>query len=160
MSNRKIITTSTTDVLEDVFNIEPGTTMSEIVVVEPTQMVRPPVYDDKDVEVDTQFQEVYDKALSAFEYQMERADSTDIDPKYVARMHEVAANYLNTALAAAKEKAAIKSNKDKINAVMKKAAANVTTNNTVIMTHADAIRALRERKKEESGDIIEGEFGD
>lgn len=160
MDRRRTITTEiTTDTLEDVFDLVPGTTTKDVVVVETQPIHRPVEYDEKDAEVDEQFQEVYDKAMSAFEYQMERADSTDVDPKYVARMHEVAANYLNTALAAAKEKATIKTNKDKINAVMKKAAA-VTNNNTVIMSHTDAIKALRERKREQEEDAIEGEFGD
>lgn len=163
MDRRRTITTEvTTDTLEDVFDLVPGTTTKDVVVVETQPIHRPVEYDEKDAEVDEQFQEVYDKAMSAFEYQMERADSTDVDPKYVARMHEVAANYLNTALAAAKEKSNIKSNKDKINAVMKKAA-SVTQNNTVIMTHADAIKALRERNKEQAAlqdDAIDGEFGD
>lgn len=160
MDRRRTITTEiTTDSLEDVFDLTPGTTTKDIVVVDQQEIHRPVEYDDKDAEVDEQFQEVYDKAMSAFEYQMERADSTDIDPKYVARMHEVAANYLNTALAAAKEKSTIKSNKDKLNAVLKKAA-SVTQNNTVIMTHADAIKALRDRKNAQADDVIEGEFGD
>lgn len=164
MDRRRTITTEvTTDSLEDVFDLMPGTTTKDIVVVDEAPTLKPSEYDDKDGEIDEQFQEVYNKALAAFEFQMERADSTDIDPKYVARMHEVAAGYLNTALAAAKEKANLKSGKDKIMAVSKKAAA-VTNNNTVIMTHADAIKALRERKALEAAaevdNVIEGEFGD
>lgn len=161
MSRQKTITTEmTTDSLEDVFDLVPGTTVKEVVIHEEHPTVKPTTYDDKDGEIDEQFQEVYNKALAAFEYQMERADSTDVDPKYVARMHEVAAGYLNTALAAAKEKASLKTNKDKVVAVAKKAA-SVTNNNTVIMSHADVIKALREKRAaEEAGDVYEGEFGD
>lgn len=162
MDRRRTITTEvTTDSLEDVFDLLPCTTTKDIIVVDEAPTLKPAEYDAKDGEIDEQFQEVYNKALAAFEFQMERADSTDIDPKYVARMHEVAAGYLNTALAAAKEKAGMKSGKDKIMAVSRKAA-SVTTNNTVIMTHADAIKALRERRAAEAADqddVIEGEFG-
>lgn len=162
MERRRTITTEiATDSLEEVFDLMPGTTTKDVVVVEETPSFKPSEYDTKDGEIDDQFQEVFDKALAAFEFQMERADSTDIDPKYVARMHEVASGYLNTALAAAKEKAGLKSNKDKLMAISKKAA-SVTNNNTVIMTHADAIKALRERRAAEAADAdaIDGEFGD
>ena len=164
MDRRRSITTEiTTDSLEDVFDLVPGTTVKDVIVVDEQPSIIPSDYDYKDGEIDEQFQEVYNKALAAFEFQMERADSTDIDPKYVARMHEVAAGYLNTALAAAKEKATLKSGKDKLATIMKKAA-SVTNNNTVIMTHTDAIKALRERRAAEAAqaaeDVIEGEFGD
>ncbi len=164
MDRRRSVTTEvTTDSLEDVFDLMPGTTTKDVIVVDEQPSLIPSDYDDKDGEIDEQFQEVYNKALAAFEFQMERADSTDIDPKYVARMHEVAAGYLSTALAAANAKATLKSGKDKLATVMKKAA-SVTNNNTVIMTHTDAIKALRERRAAEAAqtadDAIEGEFGD
>ncbi len=128
-----------TDVLEDVFGIESNTTLKEVITFEDAQtpIARGDDYDDKDDEIDNQFQEVYDKALTAFEYQMERADSTDIEPKYIARMHEVAAQYLNTALSAAKEKANLKSAKDKI--VKKTKVGGQVTNNTLVVSHADLL---------------------
>lgn len=128
-----------TDVLEDVFGIEPNTTLKEVITFEEAQtpIARGDDYDDKDDEIDNQFQEVYDKALTAFEYQMERADSTDIEPKYIARMHEVAAQYLNTALSAAKEKANLKTAKDKI--VKKTKVGGQVTNNTLVVSHADLL---------------------
>lgn len=156
MDRRRTITTEiTTDTLEDVFDLTPCTTTKDIVVVENQPIIRPEDYDDKDGEIDEQFQEVYDKAMSAFEYQMERADSTDVEPKYVARMHEVAAGYLNAALAAAKEKAAIKSNKDKNATTMKKTAA-LTQNNTMIVTHGSLLDMLS-KQFGEPGKVIEGE---
>lgn len=166
MERRRSITTEiTTDSLEDVFDLTPCTTTKDIVVVQQQEIVRPDEYDDKDSEIDEQFQEVYDKALSAFEYQMERADSTDVEPKYVARMHEVAAGYLATALAAANAKANIKNNKDKMVTSLKKAA-SVTTNNTMIVTHAGLLDMLNDefgeagKGKQPDADVIDGEFGD
>ena len=128
-----------TDVLEDVFGIESNTTLKEVITFEDAQtpIARGDDYDDKDDEIDNQFQEVYDKALTAFEYQMERADSTDIEPKYIARMHEVAAQYLNTALSAAKEKANLKTAKDKL--VKKNKVGGQVTNNTLVVSHADLL---------------------
>lgn len=159
MDRRRTITTEiATDILEDVFDLTPCTTTKDIVVVDQQPIIRPAEYDDKDGEIDEQFQEVYDKAMSAFEYQMERADSTDVEPKYVARMHEVAAGYLNAALSAAKEKAAIKSNKDKIVTTMKKTAA-LTQNNTMIVTHGSLLDMLA-KQFGEPGKIIEGELID
>lgn len=157
MDRRRTVTQEvTTDLLEDVFDLTPCTTTKDIVVVDQQPIIRPSEYDDKDGEIDEQFQEVYDKAMSAFEYQMERADSTDVEPKYVARMHEVAANYLNTALAAAKEKASIKSNKDKVVATVKKAAA-MTQNNTLVVTHGSLLDMLAQQFGE-PGKVIEGEI--
>lgn len=165
MERRRTITTEvTSDTLEDIFDLAPCTTTKEIVVIDDVPTHKPTDYDTKDGEIDEQFQEVYNKALAAFEFQMERADSTDIDPKYVARMHEVAAGYLNTALAAAKEKAGLKSNKDKINTVLKKAA-SVTNNNTVILSHSDLLDMLARggepgMKNDLLGEVVDVEFGD
>lgn len=130
------------DPLEDMFGIEPNTTMKEVINFEAsdTPLVKADVYDDKDDEIDQQFQEVYDKALTAFEYQMERADATDVEPKYVARMHEVAAQYLNTALSAAKEKAHLKTAKDKL--TKKVQAGGAVTNNTLVVSHTDLLDML------------------
>lgn len=128
-----------TDALEEVFGIEPNTTVKDVITFDEAQtpVLRGEDYDDKDDEIDSQFQEVYDKALTAFEYQMERADSNDIEPKYVARMHEVAAQYLNTALTAAREKANLKTAKDKL--VKKNKVGGQVTNNTLVVSHADLL---------------------
>lgn len=97
--------------LEEVMGIEPGTTVAAI-TERSTELVISDEYDDKDSEIEEQFQEVYDAAFQAFE---DQADSSEtIDPKFRARNSEVGVQFLNTALAAAKEKSNMKQHKDKL----------------------------------------------
>ncbi len=97
--------------IEDVLDIESGTTMMPIVEHESTELAVTQDYDEVDREINEQFQEVYDTAMDAYETQA--ADIETIEPKFRARNQEVAVQYLNTALNAAKEKASIKMAKDK-----------------------------------------------
>jgi ABC-type Na+ efflux pump permease subunit len=96
--------------LEDFFGIEEGTT-NVPTIQRTTELVEATVYDDKDTEVDEQFQEVYDIALEAFEAQAEEAEL--VEGKYRARNHEIAAQYLTIALNAANSKGTLKGNRDK-----------------------------------------------
>ena len=96
--------------MEDVLNIESGTT--PMTTIERTsELVPAEEYDDKDEEIDEQFQEVYDSTMGAFEGQMEEAEL--VEGKYKARNGEVAVQFLNAALSAAKEKSNMKQHKDK-----------------------------------------------
>jgi len=97
--------------LEEMLDIEEGTTMVPA-SKRSTDMVVEARYDEKDDEIDEQFQEVYDLALDAFEAQSQEAEL--VEGKYKARNGEIAAQYLNTALAAAREKSQLKSGKDKL----------------------------------------------
>ena len=97
--------------MEDVLNIESGTT--PLTKVERTsELVPTEEFDDKDTEIEEQFQEVYDSAMGAFEGQMDEAEL--VEGKYKARNGEVAVQFLNAALAAAKEKGGMKQHKDKL----------------------------------------------
>jgi len=139
--------------MEDVLGIEPGTTLvdtqkstTELVVVEE--------YDEKDDEIEGQFQEVYDAAMDAYEGSTD-GDIQDIEPKYRARNMEVAVQYLNTALNAAKMKSDVKMHKDKLGASTKnKPGGAKTVNNNLIVDRNDLLRAMG-RKPTET--IIEGE---
>ena len=96
--------------MEEILDIEPGTT--PMTKVERSSELVPAVeYDDKDNEIEEQFQEVYDSAMGAFEGQMEEAEL--VEGKYKARNGEVAVQFLNAALNAAKEKSSLKQHKDK-----------------------------------------------
>ncbi len=97
--------------LEEMLDIEEGTTMVPA-TKRSTDLVVEARYDDKDEEIEEQFQEVYDLALDAFEAQSQEAEL--VEGKYKARNGEIAAQYLNTALAAAREKGQLKSGKDKL----------------------------------------------
>lgn len=128
--------------MEEVFDIEPGTTAITTVERETTQLVEPEEYDDKDVEIEQQYQEVFDAAMGAFEGQCEEQEM--VEGKYKARNAEVAVQFLNAALAAAKEKGALKQHKDKQTiAVGKlKGGNNTTNNNLVIADRNELLKAL------------------
>lgn len=152
--NRKEIEVPTQHPMETVLDIEPGTTLVPKTVVS-TDVVPHVAYDEKDDELDEQFQTVYDSALTAFE---DRQDETEvIEPKYRARNAEVAVQFLNTALNAANSKMALKGLKDKLDVSKARLGAGGTVNNNLIVTDRNAI--LKFLEKEENGEIFEdGEF--
>lgn len=126
---------------EEIFDLEPGSTMVNQVVttsdnVEITQ------YDDKDEEIDGQLQQVFDAAYGAFESQ--RMSTEGMDPKFQARALEVAAQFLNTALAAVNSKSSLKQAKDKI--IKPSGSVNNTTNN-LIMDRDDMLKMLLKQQQ-------------
>lgn len=129
--------------LEEIFGIESGTTVIERDVLY-SDTVESELYDEKDKEIDEQFQNIYDVALTAF------ADNaglinTDEDPKNSAKCMEVANSFLNTALAAAKEKANLKKNKDNLKQNIAKSNAPITNNN-LIMTRGELFAMISQSK--------------
>lgn len=147
--------------LEDIFGLPSGTT--EVTVIQRnTQLVEHSDFDDKDSEIEEQFQEVYDVAMSTFENQVEMLERAETDPKYVARQMEVAAQFLNTALAAAKEKANLKTTKDKLLAAQRTGPGSgnvpsVGSGEPVVMSHSALLKMLKEAKETKSGETFEGE---
>lgn len=98
-------------------------------------------YDNKDTEIETQFQEVYDAAMDAYDSQMGTSES--VEGKYAARNGEVAVQFLNTALTAAKEKSNVKQHKDKLSIARGKLTKTGTTNNNIIVADRnDILKAL------------------
>ena len=75
----------------------------------------PPVdhKDEDDVLVEQRIDEVYGAAMGAFETQQGYLEV--IEPRYAARNAEVAANYLNIALAAANSRAKVKTDRKRAN---------------------------------------------
>lgn len=116
--------------LENVFEIEEGTTLMPT-VVRTTEIVAAETYDDKDHEIEGQFQEVYDAAMGAFESQFQETEL--IEGKYKARSGEVAVQFLNAALAAAQSKSQLKQHKDKITIDINGKTAPKTVNNNLIV---------------------------
>lgn len=117
---------------EELFDIEPGTTLAPdnpLNVVE-INNIRYEGYDDKDVEIETQFQTVYEAAFNAFAAQMTSVDRGG-NPNLVSKNLESANEFLNTALNAAKEKAELKFRKDK-NRVSSLSSTNITNNNLIM----------------------------
>jgi len=117
--------------LEEEFEIPSETTVVTRVEAIPTDLVPMESYDEKDEEIEKQFQEVYDSAMTAFEATTNTIDT--IEPKYRARNEEVAVQYLTTALGAAREKALIKQHKDKITIAQSKSKTPGTVNNNLIV---------------------------
>ena len=134
--------------LEDVLDIESGTTLLPALPERNTELVTAEQYDNKDTEIEGQFQEVYDAAMDAYEQQAKDAET--VDPKYRARNQEVAVQYLNTALNAAKEKATMKQFKDKIvNDRRSSKGPSTVNNNLVVADRNEILRQIMGRNKNE-----------
>ena len=141
--------------LENVFDIQENTTLAPRTNVTDIVLVEPEEYDDKDKEIETQFEEIYQKAIDAFEGQSDIVDQ--VEGKYAARNAEVAVQFLHAALAAVNGKKDIKQSKDKIKAKGGDGNGPRTVNNNLIIDRNDLLKSLL--GKDDSKDItpIEGE---
>ena len=128
--------------LEETFDIEPGTTIATK-TERSTELATTELYDDKDKEIEDQFQEIYDAAMAAFEDQIAEAEL--VEGKYKARNVEVGVQLLNAALSAAKEKSGQKQHKDKTVIANKKASGNGsgTQNNFFMGSHAEMMEIMK-----------------
>lgn len=159
MVNREKVVKQVEHPLEEIFELPTGST--ELVVTQRhTEVVACDQFDTKDAEIEEQFQEVYDVAMSTFENAVDLIERSETDPKYVARQMEVAAQFLNTALSAAKEKANLKQGKDRLLTATRTAAAVAANKGggagPVVMDHATLLKLLKGEKPEEPA--IEGEL--
>lgn len=117
-------------------------TMPAVVENKPTEMVSSKSYDQKDDEIDEQFQDIYEMALDNFNVLSEEIQ--DVEGKYKARVGEVANQYLNTALSAAKEKANLKEHKDKL--VVTESGGKTVNNNMIVGSYEEVIKMARDIK--------------
>lgn len=122
--------------MEKVLDLEENST-SLVVADRQSNVVQAPSYDEKDEEIETQFQEVYDAAMEAFDTQMN--DSMSIEPKYRARNQEIAVQFLNAALNAASHKSSMKQHKDKVTLDHAKNAGPKTLNQNLIVADRNEI---------------------
>ncbi len=138
---------TTSHPLEEMLDIEEGTTMVPA-TKRSTDMIIQAEYDKKDGEIDKQFQEVYDLALDAFEAQSQEAEL--VDGKYKARNGEIAAQYLNTALAAAREKSSLKQGKDKLTLAANKTTVKGSGDDAqmVVANFSEILKAIHDKQKE------------
>ena len=136
--------------LEEIFDIEDSKTIVTYTEVK-TELVPHEPFDNKDKELEEQLQDLYDKALEAFENQQDAGDS--MEAKYRARNAEVAVQYLKTALEAVHEKRVLKEHKDKITIKEK---GGTTNNNLIIGDHNALMDMIEDLKK--NGTSIEGDF--
>lgn len=132
--------------LEGILEIEEGTTQVPSNVRQ-TELAPVPEFDNKDGEIEKQFQEVYDSAMDAFDSTFDT--SQDVEGKYKARNGEVAVQFLQAALNAASAKATLKQHKDKM--VMKTTTAGPRTvnQNLVVADRNELLKQiLRNEQKE------------
>ena len=135
--------------LEDVFNMDEGTIensreydMVEVPRNLPAAQDAAPV-DHKDADdelIEKRIDEVYDAAMDAF--QTQTAYTEIIEPRYAARNAEVAANYLNIALAAANSRAKAKTDRKRANQTFVPHGGGKTTNNIVIANREEILKMI------------------
>lgn len=141
--------------LEKFLNIEP--TEVDKVYYEKKPLTKVEGYDTKDVEIEEQVQEIFNESMQGYRTLESFLDA--IEPKYRARMAEVALQYLKTGLDAANSKAKQKENKDKID--LKQLISNNTgsKNTTNVIVTADRNEFLRELRNMANspvdGEIVE-----
>lgn len=133
--------------LESVFNLHEQEvdieSQYEMAEVQANVSEQPPVdhKDEDDILVEKRIDEVYEAALGAFQNQT--AYMEIIEPRYAARNAEVAANYLNIALAAANSRAKVKVDRKRANqAFVPYAPGGKTTNNIVIANREEILKMI------------------
>lgn len=137
--------------LESVFGMEEGTVdigaeygMVEQPAGQLANPDAPPVdhKDEDDVLIEKRIDDVYDNAMQAFQNQT--AYMEIIEPRYAARNAEVAANYLNIALAAANSRAKVKTDRKRANQsfVPYSNQGGKTTNNIIMANREDILRMM------------------
>lgn len=144
MSNddKKKVTKVIEHPLEEYFDIERGTTEVEVYERE-GELVNARDYDDKDREIDEQFQEIYDSAMDGYDLLAEELHK--VEGRYKARVGEVSVQHLNAALNAADRKAKLKEHKDKLESKKTSGPSSVTNHNTLIVDDRSALlKQLRE----------------
>lgn len=127
--------------LEGVLDIDTGSTMVEYIEpAVPAEVVQVDgVYDEKDMEIEEQLQEIYETAMTQFEVQAGITET--VEGKYAARNAEVAVQYLTAALNAVQTKASVKGNKDKL-VVKTLTEPKVGGNGNVIMDRNELMKLL------------------
>lgn len=124
--------------LEDALNIEPNSTpVQEVQVV--ADLIPDQEYDEKDKEIENDYQTVINAALETYVKLQDEMEGTD--KRYIARMGEVSAQMLNTALAGIHGKAKIKEQKNKLKAKSNEGPKNVT--NILQIDRNELVRKLK-----------------
>jgi hypothetical protein len=123
---------------EDLFDIEPGTTVVESKPPVIGSLVDYDMYDEKDREIEGQYEMVFNSAFDSYQTTMLNIERGS-DPGNSHKNLEAANQFLSTALNAAKEKADLKFKKDK-----GKGSTNITNNNLIM--DRDSLLAMIQNK--------------
>lgn len=133
--------------MEEILDIEPGTTLVEYQETPVVEAVIPTNYDDKDKEIDEKLETIYTTAMDAA---TDLADEIEkVEGKYKARMGEVSATMLNVALAAVREKANVKVHKDRSAPSGKPGSVGgdyTVNNNLIVADRNEVLRAFMKQK--------------
>ncbi len=111
-----------------------------------------PVQDIKDADdfiIEKRIDDVYEEAIEAFRKQNEYTEI--IEPRYAARNAEVAANYLNIALAAANSRSRVKVDRKRANQTFIPHGGGKSTTNVLIASREEILRMInvdKDGKKE------------
>lgn len=154
MSNTKITKTKTTKEhnLEEFFDIERGST--EVVEVErKTELVEAEGYDEKDREIEEDYQEIYDRAMEGHDILADEVE--ECESKFKARIGEVSLQHLNVALNAASKKAALKQHKDKLRHDEKNGNKGKVVNNNILIDRNDLLQQLKDAKQMDNKEPID-----
>lgn len=114
---------------ESIFDIEDGTTVIEHDAVPIIHNATCDLYDEKDSEIEEQYQIIFNAALQAYSNQIVALERGG-DPATNHKVLDVANNFLKTALDSTKAKADLKKSKDKN--IIASSTKNVTNNNLII----------------------------
>jgi hypothetical protein len=134
-------TTSISSPLEDIFDIESGTTEKALQLV-PQSAEMASIDETEETEIAVQLNTVYNYALEAFEQQT--ANVQTIDPKFAARTAEVAAQYLNIALSAVNTRVSNRDRREKRKGgkIENQNAENIQ-NNIIVADRNELLRMIR-----------------
>ena len=125
--------------LEDVFNIESGTT--EIVEVKSkTELSKYDLYDEKDNELENDFQNVVDAAMDVANLLKEKMETNE-ETKYTARLAEVYGQQLSIALNAIEKRSKMKIQKDTLHNKKPDKITNID-NRTIVMDRNAMLDAI------------------
>jgi hypothetical protein len=128
--------------LEDIFEIESGTTEVEVVKSDTDVKVMPhETYDPKDSDIEQKLQVIATAAMDGYDVQVMKVEEAE-DERYTARMMEVANGLLSTALSAVKEMADIKKHKDKLVATANKGPSTVKNNLTLVGSRTEILKKI------------------
>lgn len=152
---------------DDEFDEKPepkkGHALERFLNIRPTEIEKPEYeekelteyeeYDNKDSEIEEQVQEIFHKAMNG--YISLEALLDGVEPKYRARLAEVALQYLRTGLDAANSKAKQKESIDKLKVKQTKESGGTTNNIVFTGDRNDFLKRMREDMQDENA--IDGE---
>lgn len=133
--------------LETMFDIEPGTTTVEYNEIIPAEVVHIAGYDEKDNEIEDKLEEIY--AVAMVNVTIATDEMERVEGKFKASVGAAAAQMLNIALGAAREKSLLKQHKDKLGPASRNAGTPHTINQNLIVADRNEIlrMMLSEEKK-------------